>query len=245
MSIMKFNQLCEIGPKFKQRLEQEGIINVSGLEALSDEQLLTFGELLSHQTAGQLRFLEWDFGVVFKMRYDPDASNYLFSSERVPLHWDGAFRKHVPSYIMFYCDYSSHSGGASIFVDTEALLQDVDEALVARWKKIKITYRTEKMAHYGGTFTSPTVCEHPNKGVPIIRFGESVNSKLNPVDLEIESDYDGFYDEMVSHLYDERYLYRHNWKQGDLVLIDNHRMLHGRDSLGENTGRRFRRVHIL
>ena len=84
---------------------------------LSDRDLLKLAQSLSDQK-GTLKdqILHWDFGPIMNMKFDPDAKNYLFSSQRVPLHWDGAFYK-TPKKLLFYCTETSGSGGETFFVD--------------------------------------------------------------------------------------------------------------------------------
>lgn len=243
---MTFEQLLHGVPSYKQVLEREGLLVRRGVASLRDEQLVELAEALSDVTDDGPRLLSWDFGTIMRMKYDPHATNYLFSAQQVPLHWDGAF--HVePRYLLFFCDDSRGDGGETIFVNTELILRDVDEARVRAWEGVTLTYSTEKKAHYGGTFTTPVVRRHPFHGRRILRFAEVVETDLNPVHVEIRGaeDPDGFYRELASLVLDPRYAYRHAWRPGDILVVDNHSFIHGRAPLRENLGRSFRRVQIL
>jgi alpha-ketoglutarate-dependent taurine dioxygenase len=240
---MRFAELMAGLPAHKQALARRGLITLRDVEPVTDPELVAFAEAFSDAPSEKL--LAWDFGTVMRMRYDPEAANYLFSAERVPLHWDGAFHRE-PRYLLFFCDSSEGEGGETEFVDTVALLGALPEARIARWQGVTLTYSTEKKAHYGGRFSTSLVRPHPVHGRQTLRFAEAVETERNPVHLEISgSDDPGLYRELEALVRDPRFTYRHGWRPGDVVVVDNHSFLHGRAPLGANTGRSFRRVQIL
>jgi alpha-ketoglutarate-dependent taurine dioxygenase len=116
------------------------------------------------------------------------------------------------------------------------------------WARIAITYSTEKVVHYGGTFTSPLLARHPLSGEPVLRFAEPVDD-LNPVRLEIEgiaaeARADFLFD-MRRRLRDPEVCYAHAWRDGDILIADNHTLLHGRRAFEESAPRHIRRVNVL
>lgn len=209
-------------------------------QTLNDESLLQFARSLGTDV------LCWDFGPIMEMKFDRDAKNYLFSDESVPLHWDGAFFKE-PSKLLFYCTESEGEGGETLFVNTEMIWEDLSEEEKEMCRGIRMIYRTEKLAHYGGLIDVPLVQTHPVTGKTIMRMAEKVKTKLNPVELRIlgTRDEEGFYHFMLSKLYDPKYQYVHHWEKGDVVVCDNFTYLHGRKSLGQNKNRTFKRIQIL
>lgn len=215
-------------------------LNSSGLTILrnldlTDEMLLELGQPLGE-------ILHWEFGPILTMRYDAQAPNYLFSDEAVPFHWDGAFQRE-PRFLLFYCTESLGAGGETNFVDTETVwdLLSSDEKEEARG--VTLTYETEKLAHYGGKISVPLVQSHPVTGRTILRMAERVTSEKNPVTLSLEGAGEEFYQRMVDRLYAKSV--SHSWEKGDLLLVDNFRYLHGRNPLGENRLRSFKRIQIL
>ncbi|HEX8136645.1 MAG TPA: TauD/TfdA family dioxygenase [Pyrinomonadaceae bacterium] len=233
-------------------------VPVSALKALVDEHrvvvLRGFAPLLGEalpqfcRRLGQL--LEWEFGTVNELRIRAEAANYLYTNGAVPFHWDGAFAGLVPRYIFFHCDAapSVESGGETLFCDSLRLLALASSEERERWRRIRITYTTEKIVHYGGTFTSPLITEHPDDGEEILRFAEPVED-LNPVWLEINGltaqTEREFLEEMHRRLRDERACYVHKWMDGDVLIADNYRLLHGRRAFTQSAERRIRRVNIL
>jgi alpha-ketoglutarate-dependent taurine dioxygenase len=107
-----------------------------------------------------------------------------------------------------------------------------------RWEGITVTYNTDKVVHYGGTFTAPLLGRHPVSGEAVLRYAEPVED-LNPVRLEV------LLEEMRLLLYDPAACYDHVWRTGDVVLADNHALLHGRRAFTQAAPRHLRRVNIL
>lgn len=213
----------------------------------TDEELLSFAEKLSDKS-GDLKekILHWDFGPIMDMKFNPEAPNYLFSSESVPFHWDGAFYRE-PAHLLFYCTQTSGSGGETLFLNTELLWESLSPHEQDECRKITLNYSTEKKAHYGGEISVPLVQTHPVTGKTILRIAEKVETTLNPVTLKIlgTDNAEDFYQRMKEKLYDPRFLYTHEWKKGDVVICDNFTYLHGRKALEGNLSRSFKRIQIL
>lgn len=211
-------------------------------QMLNDEELLALAQSLSPIN----EVLHWDFGPIMEMRFDPGARNYLFSAEAVPLHWDGAFYRE-PRTLLFYCLDSEGEGGETLFAHTTKLWASLSPEMQERCRKVKLTYRTKQVAHYGGEITVPLVQAHPDTGATILRIAERVETALNPVELVINGveDAEGLYRTLVAKLYEKEFLIEHRWERGDLILVDNYTYLHGRRPLGNNTARRFKRIQIL
>jgi alpha-ketoglutarate-dependent taurine dioxygenase len=194
--------------------------------------------------------LEWDFGAVNDLRVKADARNYLYTNHDVPFHWDGAFVSRAPHYIIFHCDIGPPAGGGgeTLFCDTTRLLAHAPAEARELWKRIVITYTTEKIVHYGGTFTSPIMAQHPLNGRTVLRYAEPVVD-LNPVELVIEGlagiAQHEFIEDMRQRLNDERCCYSHTWATGDLVIADNYTLLHGRRAFAPGVQRHIRRVNVI
>ena len=188
--------------------------------------------------------------MVNELRVDPQTRNYLYTNREVPFHWDGAFLPRSPHYIFFHCDVAPdrHTGGETLFCDTVRLLGQAPVELQELWSHIVITYTTEKIVHYGGTFSSPLLVLHPTTGVRVLRYAEPVYD-LNPVQLNIqgisEEQQHRFIEDMHRRLNDPRCCYAYSWESGDVVIADNHALLHGRRAFADQMPRHIRRVNIL
>jgi alpha-ketoglutarate-dependent taurine dioxygenase len=221
------------------------VVVLRGFDPLPQQELVSYchrwGELL-----------EWDFGAVLDLIVHDEPQNYLFTRGPVPLHWDGAFARQVPSYMFFQCVQAPApgSGGETTFCDTAAVWQRAGAALRARWEKVEVCYRTDKVAHYGGEITSPLACAHPLTRERTLRYAEPLDPAAfqNPVSLTLtgvaDSARQDFLTEIRDHLYQPDVLYAHAWRDGDYVVADNHAVLHGRNAFTAGSPRHLRRVHI-
>jgi alpha-ketoglutarate-dependent taurine dioxygenase len=208
------------------------------------------GEALS-QFAGRLgEILTWEFGAVNELRARAEAKNYLYTDHAVPFHWDGAFAGRIPHYIVFHCEDAPPPGGGgeTLFCDTLRLLERVSPEQRETWKGVTITYSTEKIAHYGGAFTSPLLEPHPETRREVLRFAEPVED-LNPVRLQIDGipaeEQARFLREMHALLRDSALCYAHAWRPGDILIADNFALLHGRNAFRNAERRSIRRVNVL
>jgi alpha-ketoglutarate-dependent taurine dioxygenase len=219
-------------------LLEHRVVILRGQKPMEREAFVKFAEQF-----GQV--LEWEFGAINDLVAKPDAKNYLYTNRAVPFHWDGAFVGKIPRAILFQCleAPAAGTGGETLFADTTRILEIATHEQRARWVKTRVTYSTEKVVHYGGTFTSPVLAEHPISKAPIIRFAEPV-SDLNPVSLAIEGE-GPLVEEMGRLLRDPRVLYAHSWRDGDVVLADNHALLHGRNAFADGAKRRIQRINVL
>ncbi|MDP9071442.1 MAG: TauD/TfdA family dioxygenase [Actinomycetota bacterium] len=200
---------------------------------------------------GQL--LLWDFGPVLNLEVHQQPRNYLFTRGEVPFHWDGAFAAVTPSYIFFQCIEAAEQGegGETLFSDTTQVFQQATPERRHSWEQIRITYNTEKVEHYGGRVTHPLVSVHPRSRLTTLRYAEPLDSEafLNPLFLEIaglstERETD-FIADMKARLYRPEVCYAHAWRKGDIVIADNHALVHGRRSLTSDSQRRLQRVHVI
>ena len=227
----------------KKLIGENRVVVLRGFTSLDVDKLPEYCEQLGE-------ILEWNFGAVNNLRVQADAKNYLYTNREVPFHWDGAFVGRIPHYIFFQCNIapSKESGGETLFCDTTLLLEYASDESKELWDKVEITYTTEKIVHYGGTFTSRMIAPHPFTDERVLRFAEPVYD-LNPVYLEIkgvakESQKD-FLEDMNRRLNDERVCYAHSWMNGDIVIADNHTLLHGRRAFEKDSARHIYRVNIL
>ncbi|MFT2020370.1 TauD/TfdA dioxygenase family protein [Streptomyces sp. 796.1] len=197
--------------------------------------------------------LTWDFGEVLDLVVQEKPKNYLFTSGCVPYHWDGAFAAQTPAYMFFQCLKAPlpDAGGETTFLDTTLLLENAEPERRALWEQVQITYTVEKRGHFGGSFTTPLVSPHPITGRPTLRYAEPLpaDEYENPLDLEVAGIPADAHSELLADLHERLYRgdtgYTHTWQDGDYLLIDNHAVLHRRESFQQESPRRLQRVQIL
>jgi alpha-ketoglutarate-dependent taurine dioxygenase len=224
-------------------VREHGFVLLRGIAPPEGEALPRFAG-----TLGEI--LTWEFGAVNELRTRSEAKNYLYTDHAVPFHWDGAFAGRIPHYIVFHCEDAPPpgAGGETLFCDTVRLLERAGPEQREAWSRVSITYSTEKLAHYGGSFTSPLLATDPETGRGIVRFAEPVDD-LNPVRLQIDGipaeAQPRFLQEMYALLRDPALCYAHPWRPGDVLIADNFTLLHGRNAFRNPERRSLRRVNVL
>jgi alpha-ketoglutarate-dependent taurine dioxygenase/4-hydroxybenzoate polyprenyltransferase len=219
------------------------LIVFRGYTILPKQKLALFGQKLGKP-------LQWAFGAINELKVKPDTENYIFTDHEVPLHWDGAFVGTIPHIILFQCVTAPKKEdlGGTTFSDTNKILENLSSEKMSKWKNVTITYSTKKIVHYGGKIKQKLIQKHELENKLVIRYAEPVND-LNPVSLDIKGLHnqtpDSFITEMKSILYDSHYLYTHRWEKNDIVLADNHTLLHGREAFKNPNERYIQRINIL
>jgi alpha-ketoglutarate-dependent taurine dioxygenase len=240
------DSIFDIDPNFLDRLmRHEKLLVLRGFAKAERTEFLQFCRAYPER-----KVLEWSFGPVMEMREESNPQNYLFSREPVPFHWDGAFYT-VPTFLMFNCIQAptEGAGGETLFCDTEKVWLACEKNSQREWEKVELTYSTAKLAHYGGTFKTPLVQNHPVTGRPILRFAEPVTTELNPVALRIdgisESEQPQFLNNLVEKIYSPQFCYQHQWEENDFLMADNHALIHGRRAFDKDCPRHLRRIQLV
>lgn len=229
--------------RLEELARRHRLVVLRGFEPIGRDDFLAYCRAIPGEG-----LLEWDFGPVMEMHERPDPKNYLFSREAVPFHWDGAFHR-VPSYLMFSCVEAPvrDAGGETLFCDTTRVFNEAtDQETLAQ---VELTFETAKLAHYGGKITGKLVQTHPKTGETVMRFAEPVATELNPVTLEIggipESERTPLLKRLTERVYAPENCYRHAWEPADILMADNHALIHGRRAFERDCPRHLRRIQVL
>lgn len=220
------------------------LVLLRGFEALTRNDLLAYCQK-------QSALLSWDFGPVMDMKVDQQTKNYLFTEGDVPLHWDGAFHQE-PRFLFFHCLQApeAYSGGETLFVHTENVWESLCLREKEQWLSYRLSFSTEKLAHYGGTISRQLVNRHPDTQQTILRFAEPVGEHyLNPVQVKVINESEEASDKILRQLSRKmrapQFCYAHAWQDGDYLIADNFSLLHGRNAFHKNSPRHLRRIQIL
>ena len=239
--------LRELPPRtLAEWTEEHRVLVLRGFRLLDKPDLVTYCEAWGE-------ILMWDFGAVLELVIQDDAQNYLFTRGEVPFHWDGAFARVDPRFFLFQCVQAPAAGGGgeTVFSDTTRVVADADPATVRRWETLSVAYRTEKLAHYGGEITKPLLSRHPSSGATTIRYAEPLPADrfLNPLSVRVEgveaAEQEQFAAELADLLHRDEYCYAHEWRDGDIVVADNHALVHGRNAFRGDASRVLQRIQVI
>jgi gamma-butyrobetaine dioxygenase len=181
-----------------------------------------------------------NFGEFFNVKSVPKPNDLAYTSLALSPHTDNPYRKPVPCIQLLHCIKNEVSGGFSTLVDgfkVANYLKKNDPKSFKILSKIKVKFK----------FTDKNVVLE-NKG-ELIELDE--NDELKQIRFSTRLDYvpvlkknqlDLYYKarKKISHLYNSK-KFRIEFKlmPGDLMMMDNHRLLHGRTMYDANEGNRF------
>ncbi|MEV7009247.1 TauD/TfdA family dioxygenase [Streptosporangium sp. NPDC051022] len=194
---------------------------------------------------------------VLDIRTRPNPRKIFDDSGFMPMHWDGVHDP-TPALEIFQCLQAppAHEPGATLFCDTAGVLADADPATRALWRSLTFRYESREVHEQGEVVHSvevPLVTAHPQHGFLTLRFREPVPrtegaTRVRSTHLDRVPDGHDPADVMEGirrALYDARRLYRHRWQVGDLVIADNHALLHTREPYSPAVSRHLQRVTVL
>jgi alpha-ketoglutarate-dependent taurine dioxygenase len=198
-----------------------------GVALLSDVPCRPGAVLEVAETFGEVRATSW--GRVFDVRSMEDANSLAYTSLPLPAHTDEGYRDPTPTVQLQHILLASASGGASTLVDGYRLAADLRRdrpdmfaALASTILRFRYADPSSELECHG-----PVIDCLPDGEVRAIRFSNhSVTPFLLAFD-EMESFYVA-YRTFGAMRESETYQLRLELGAGDLYMVDNRRVLHGR-----------------
>jgi len=220
--------------KMFERLHQFGIVFLHDVPA--DDGV--------RQTASLLGYLrETNYGLVSDIRVEPEARTFADLPEAAPLHTDEAFRIFPPGFTMLHAVQPSIDGqGASLFLDGFELVRRLREEspdAVDLLTRIPIRFSRLHPEEDDFLLHGKMIRLDPEGEISAVRLGLH---NISPPDCD-ECDVEPFYNALrrVDRLVRDTSLrIVRRLEAGELVLVDNERVLHGRQAFDASGGRHLR-----
>lgn len=219
-------------------LKTTGIVLIQNL----DDDLSAgerFGDLIGFKR-------ETNYGVMFEVKSKPDPNNLAYTSLALPLHTDLANQEFVPGNQFLHCYRNEATGGGSIFADAMAVIED---------------FKRDHRQHYDLLCELPVpwhFIDHESDiryHRPVIGLdvngefkGLTFNAHLADVpDFEPNLMYDFYaaFRELMVSIRTAKYNIEYVLKNGEMVIFDNQRILHGRASFDPSSGSRHLRGYYI
>jgi gamma-butyrobetaine dioxygenase len=175
------------------------------------------------------RVCETNYGLVFDVRSVAQPENLAYSDLGLGLHTDNPYREPVPGFQALHALLASPDGGDSLFADGIALgdhLRVVDPAafLTLTQTPVPFLYRSKDAELYA---ERPLIQLSCRGEVAAVHYN---NRSIAPLPLhgrDVENFYSA-YRRFAELLRDPDYQLSFHLEDGELVLFDNQRILHGR-----------------
>lgn len=193
--------------------------------------------------------LRWKFGYTFHVKPEINFTTTVTSRGKTPIHFDGMFYSHVPSFQLFQCVIAPDDGGETTFVHTVPFVRNMSAELRARARQSHIGYFTPHIDYFGGAVRSfPLVRPHPFLRNTDVLLWHEPHDGIQPVTRTPDSDAAKALLDIIDRAdisNDPRYARFHRWNANQIVIADNIGQLHGRRPFGPETPRLLWRIHVM
>ncbi len=181
-----------------------------------------------------------NFGEFFNVKSIPNPNDLAYTSLPLAPHTDNPYRNPVPCVQMLHCIKNEVSGGLSTLVDgltvTEKLKKDYPDYYdILNETKVRFQFVDQDV-----------ILEDWAEMIKLDDNGQLLQVRFSPrldfVPLMKKEKLDLYYSarNKISELYNsDKFRIEFKFLPGDLLMMDNHRLLHGRTSFDANEGKRF------
>ena len=181
-----------------------------------------------------------NFGEFFNVKSKPNPNDLAYTSLALAPHTDNPYRNPVPCIQMLHCIENEVNGGLSTLVDgytvTEKLKKDFrDYYNILTEVKVRFQFIDQSVILEDW---AEMIQLNEEREFKQVRF----SPRLDFVPLMEKNKLELFYSarKKISELYNsDQYRVEFKLNPGDLLMMDNYRLLHGRTSYDANQGNRF------
>mgnify|MGYP003954069785 CR=1 FL=1 len=181
-----------------------------------------------------------NFGEYFDVKSKPNPNDLAYTSLPLAPHTDNPYRNPVPCIQMLHCIENQVSGGYSTLVDGYTVTEYLKNNFLEFYKilteiKIRFQFMDESVVLESW---AEMISLDKDKQFQQVRF----SPRLDFVPLLEKNKLELFYKarNKISELYNsDNFKIEFKLTPGDLLMMDNHRLLHGRTIFDVNEGNRF------
>jgi taurine dioxygenase len=168
-------------------------------------------------------------------------------------HSDMCYTENPVKGTFLYAIEVPSAGGDTLFLNMYSAYDGLPEAMKARLAGLR-ALNSYSHGYSGATlrsanqrlpedrhFTHPVVRTHPDTGRQALYINRLMTMEIEGLP---EAESAALLEELFTHIEQERFIYAHNWRAGDLVLWDNRCTLHARTDFSAGERRLLRRVVI-
>ena len=181
-----------------------------------------------------------NFGEHFNVKSKPNPNDLAYTSFKLSPHTDNPYRNPVPCIQILHCIENEVTGGFSTLVDGYTVTEDLKKENPDYYKiltKVKVRFKFIDKEVVLEDW-SELIKINNNKEFQQVRF----SPRLDYVPLLKKKELELYYNarKKLSDLYNsDKYRIEFKLSSGDLLMMDNYRLLHGRTKYDPNEGNRF------
>lgn len=236
---------------YKEYMNSEGTLH-QALNSLSQEGLVILkdvpeSEKSVEEIAGRIGSIRDTFyGRTWDVKSVPEAKNVAYTSKYLGLHMDLLYMANPPGFQLLHCLKNTAKGGDSIFSDCKRAAEQLTRLQYKALALTPIAYHYKNAGeHYH--YSHPVIeleTVHPTyfkKRTPVRHFNYSPPFQA-PYALRNSGNPPGFLDALsrFSSLVEApENLFSYKLKEGECVVFNNRRILHGRQAFDAEGGERW------
>ncbi len=176
------------------------------------------------------------FGLIHDVFVDPAGYNIAHTAEALPPHNDMASRQYPPSGQALHMLVNDADGGDSVIVDAHAALHALDESDLAILAEVRVGFR--QFSDRAETWArEPLVRRDTDGSVISVRYSNQLLQPLDPTDPRTGHWYEAYH-RLSATVTNPDHHVRFRLEGGQLLLVDAHRVLHGRAEFAPASGAR-------
>ncbi len=181
-----------------------------------------------------------NFGEFFNVKSKPNPNDLAYTSLPLAPHTDNPYRKPVPCIQLLHCIENEVGGGLSTLVDGLAVTEELKKEHPSFFQilteiKVRFQFVDDNVVLEDW---AEMIQLDENKRLKQVRF----SPRLDFVPLMDKEKLELYYAarNKISEMYNsEKFRIEFRLKAGDLLMMDNYRLLHGRTEYNANEGNRF------
>ena len=181
-----------------------------------------------------------NFGEFFNVKSKPNPNDLAYTSLPLAPHTDNPYRKPVPCIQLLHCIENEVGGGLSTLVDGLAVTEELKKEHPSFFQilteiKVRFQFVDDNVVLEDWAVM---IQLDENKRLKQVRF----SPRLDFVPLMDKEKLELYYAarNKISEMYNsEKFRIEFKLKPGDLLMMDNYRLLHGRTEYNANEGNRF------
>jgi alpha-ketoglutarate-dependent taurine dioxygenase len=239
--------------EIRELLVDRGVILIRGIEVTDDEQR-TFARSLGELRLGSVK-KEGDEGlqkVTLDKEQNPEYAQFFFGSKL--WHMDGTYEETPPFASLLTPRVLSKAGGETEFANNYASYADLPDCDKAQLETLKVVHSMQAALFAARPACTPEEfalwCTYPKRTHPLIWRHKSGRRSLvlstsgsHIVGMQAPDSRD-LLARLMAHATQPKYVYRHVWKMGDILIWDNTGTMHRVRPFDASSGRRLHRFTL-
>lgn len=202
-----------------------------------------FGEPVPHPTNSRDRDPEQpEITIISNIEENGKALGALGNAE-LTFHADLVFLHTPGSVSLLYCVETPSAGGDTYWSNGYAAYAALAEATKAQIEGLGVVYvHTNPAYNPPIPPVHPLVCTHPETGRKLLFLSPNAAQRVTGMD---DAAGRALLDQLYAHATQARFVWRHQWQPGDLIMWDNRATMHRRDGFPQDQRRLMWRTQLL